>query len=85
MTITKQQWNQLNDKQKRTFQDNIGKSFTQGEYPTKDDIDSFLSPEGLGSTSSIVSLGEDETPPAIKDKNIDDLWQEVIDWFENQK
>lgn len=81
MSITEQQWNRLNDEQKKLFQEEVGEEFNDKIYPKYNDILIFLGNNGL--EIGFKSLGDEETPPAIK--NTDELWNEVITYFTNKK
>ncbi len=77
MSITEQQWNMLNDEQKKLFQEEVGKEFKEGNYPEYNDILIFLGNNGL--KTGFESLGDEETPPPTK--SIDELWNEVINYL----
>ena len=40
--ITKEQWNELNENQKQEFQKGIGPNYKEGEYPSRNDLKTFL-------------------------------------------
>lgn len=77
MSITKQQWDILNDEQKKLFQEEVGKDFNNGIYPERDDILIFLGNNKL--SMGVKSLKERETPPVVKET--DDLWKDVVGYL----
>ena len=78
MTITEQRWNQLSDEQKNFFQDEVGKKFKNGEYPSDNDILIFLG--NNKQETGVNVLGDEEKPPAQID-----LWEGVLTYFNSKK
>jgi len=74
-TLTKQQWDLLNDNQKNDFQDEICKKYINEIYPSWGDIHLFL----LKREIIRGSLGDTETPPAMEKLNI--LWKKVLNYY----
>jgi hypothetical protein len=79
MTITEQQWNQLNDEQKNSFQDEVCKKFQNGVYPSWVNVHLFL----LKRNIIEATLGDKETPQV--EENIKVLWKKVLNYFNDKK
>jgi len=78
MSIIQQQWNQLNDKQKKSFQDEIEKKFKNGNYPSENDVLHFLN--NKGQDTAVDSLGDLQKPPGFIDR-----WERVLNYFNDNK
>lgn len=79
MQIIEWQWNMLNEDQKRIFQDELGKYFSKGVYPSRNDILIFLGNNRYENTG-FKELKRHETPTAVN-KETDELWEDVVNHF----
>lgn len=77
--ISKEQWNQLNNEQQDEFQKKLGVEFENMEYPSHNDIVEFLKETG----HHIQGFEElnNETPPVTDTRDINELWEDVINYF----
>jgi hypothetical protein len=79
--ITEKQWDMLNEEQKKIFQDELGKNFSNGNYPNRMDILTFLKNNGI-SSGGVKALKTMGTPASFKE--IDELWEDVLNCFNSK-
>ncbi len=75
--VTEEHWNQLNNLNKKEFQEEVGKIYKENELPTYNDILIFCSNKRLNKDSSF--LGPYDTPLSVED--FDKKWERVIKYF----
>ena len=76
--LNKDQWDKLNNDQKNSFQDEIGKIFKNNEFPEYSEILNFLGNNKLIELAS-YNLTNFSIPPTTED--IETHWEKVLTFF----
>lgn len=79
--ITRDQWSELSDDQKKIFQGELGMRFGGGRYPSYDHISGFCNVSKID--TGFRELRELEIPP--RSEKLDILWKRVLEFFVNKK
>lgn len=82
--ITKEQWDRLNNKQKDEFQKNLSIEFENIEYPSYENIVEFLK-STEHSIRGMEELRKNDTPSVVDDRDINELWEVVINHFNSKR